>query len=73
MSGLNEQQRAKRITDEVAKMRQRLGIPDSLKSRGVHSSDIPELAKYAVKDACIFTNPRQATIADIKVIYDEAL
>lgn len=73
MAGLSEQQRARLITEELVKMRQRLGIPDTLKSRGVSGSDIPELAKHAARDACLFTNPRQASVGDIKVIYDEAL
>jgi alcohol dehydrogenase class IV len=71
--GMTEPQRAKLIIEELAKMRQRLGIADTLRSRGVTGSDIPELAKHAAKDACLFTNPRQASIGDIKVIYGEAL
>jgi alcohol dehydrogenase len=73
MNGLSESQRVRLITEELARMRQRLGIADTLRSRGVTGSDIPELAKHAAKDACLFTNPRQASVGDIKVIYDEAL
>ena len=35
--------------------------------------DIPELAGHAVKDACIVTNPRYATVADVQAIYGEAI
>lgn len=73
MGGLNEHQRGRLISDQLNQLRRRLGIAATLKSRGVNGSDIPELAKFAAKDACLFTNPRQASVADIKVIYDEAL
>lgn len=73
MRGMNEQVCAQKITAALADLRQRIGIVDSLASRGVRGADIPDLARYAVDDACLVTNPRRATIADIKVIYGEAL
>lgn len=73
VSGMSEKERTKRITDEINKLRQRIGVSSSLAARGVRGSDIPELAGHAVKDACIFTNPRHANVGDIKAIYDEAL
>lgn len=73
MRGMTERERAKRITDALAALRNRIGIHDSLAARGVRPSDIPELAGHAVKDACIVTNPRYATSADVQVIYGEAI
>ncbi len=73
MGGLNTAQRSKLITDEVSKLRLRLGIVGSLGERGVKQNDIPELTRHAINDACIFTNPRHANAEDLKVIYDEAL
>jgi PAS domain-containing protein len=61
MRGMSERERAKRITEALAALRTRVGIRDSLATRGVRSADIPELAGHAVKDACIVTNPRYAT------------
>jgi len=73
LRGLNERERAKRITDEIGALRCRLGVVDSLATRGVRSSDIAELASHAINDACIVTNPRRVTLADIETIYGEAL
>jgi alcohol dehydrogenase class IV len=40
---------------------------------GVNVSDINNLAKNAINDACMYTNPRPAIERDIEVIYEEAL
>ena len=40
---------------------------------GVTVSDINNLAKNAINDVCMYTNPRTATKRDIEVIYEEAL
>ena len=73
MRGMNESQRAKRITQEICRLRQRVGITNSLALRGFRTADIPELAQYALHDACLVTNPRHASIEDIKAIYSEAM
>ena len=73
MRGMTEREQAKRITEALAALRTRIGIRDSLATRGVRSGDIPELAGHAVKDACIVTNPRYATVADVQAIYGEAI
>jgi alcohol dehydrogenase class IV len=39
---------------------------------GVSRSEIPELARKAINDPCIFTNPRQMTLQDIEALYDKA-
>lgn len=71
--GLSPREMVGRITDAILARRTRLGVLGSLETRGVRAADIPELASHAVKDACLVTNPRRATINDIKVIYGEAL
>jgi alcohol dehydrogenase len=73
MHGMNEHERAKKITTELAIFRKRVGILDSLALRGVRSSDIAELSGHALHDACLVTNPRYAQLGDIKAIYGEAL
>ena len=73
MRGLNEKQRSDRITAHLVTLRNKLGITTHMSSYGVRSADIPELAKHALQDACIVTNPRKTTIADLKVMYGEAL
>jgi alcohol dehydrogenase class IV len=73
MRGMSERERAKRITEAIGALRNRVGIVDSLATRGVRTADIPELATHAINDACLVTNPRQVNIADIQAIYGDAL
>jgi alcohol dehydrogenase len=73
MRGMTQRDKMKRITHEISQLRQRVGITQSLSLRGVRSADIPDLAHYAVNDACLVTNPRHASISDIKAIYGEAM
>lgn len=73
MRGMTERERAKRIILALGALRKRVGILDSLASRGVRAADIPELATHALNDACMYTNPRRARIDDVKAIYGDAL
>lgn len=50
-----------------------LGFDRTLGQLGVHRSDIPELARKAMKDPCMVTNPRRPKQRDIEVLYEEAL
>ena len=61
------------LTAAVATLRERCGIRDGLAARGVTRGAIEDLAPHAERDACIFTNPRRASLADIKTLYAEAL
>lgn len=71
--GMSERERMKLITEALGDMRKKIGITDGLASRGVRASEISALAKHAVKDACVVTNPRYVGIADAEAIYGEAL
>jgi alcohol dehydrogenase class IV len=44
-----------------------------LRDRGITRSDIPFLARTALADPCIETNPRAPTQRDLETIYEEAL
>nr|WP_320051270.1 alcohol dehydrogenase-like regulatory protein ErcA [uncultured Desulfuromonas sp.] len=63
----------KRILNEVNRLRQAIGIQQTLSERGVHRSDLEELAVKALRDPCLVTNPRSAKKRDLEVIYEEAL
>jgi alcohol dehydrogenase class IV len=69
MAGTDE----RALTKAIALLRKRCGIAEGLGSRGVTRGTIEDLAPHAERDACIFTNPRRASLADIKTIYAEAL
>ncbi len=49
------------------------GLDLRLRDRGVVRSDIPLLARRALADPCMATNPRRPTLRDIEVMYEEAL
>ena len=61
------------LTDAIIALRRECGIQDGLAARGVTRGAIEDLAPHAEHDACIFTNPRRATLGDIRTIYAEAL
>lgn len=61
------------IIRALSSMREQLGVTETLGELGVSKSDIPQLAKKAIRDPCMATNPRQPTIHDIERIYERAL
>jgi len=48
------------------------GVRDNLFELGMSSADLPLLAKNALADACMLTNPRQPDAAQIMEIYEKA-
>ncbi len=73
LKGLDSRGKMAAICREIHRFKGRLGLREGLVARGVGSSDIPSLARNALVDACIVTNPRQARQRDIEVIYEEAM
>lgn len=49
------------------------GIKENFDQKGIKPEHIPELAKNAIKDPNLVTNPIQPKIKDIEDIYDKAL
>jgi alcohol dehydrogenase class IV len=72
-TGDNPQEKKVKIIRAFTSMRENLGISETLGEIGVKKADIPELAKKAIHDPCMATNPRQPTIKDIEQIYENAL
>jgi len=64
---------SKRVVESLARLRAQVGIAGGLAERGVRDVDIPELAVHAIKDACIFTNPRRVAQDDAQAIYRDAI
>ncbi len=71
--GLGAAERQRRILDDLRELRKAAGIQDGLSTRGIGSGQIGDLAEYAMRDPCIFTNPRRASAADLRALYGEAL
>ncbi len=61
------------LVNEIGSLRKRAGINHTLGSLGVTKDMIPQLAKFAIDDPCMVTNPRDATVSDIEGIYAKAL
>ena len=73
LSGLPENQRKKQVINAITSFREQLGVTERLRDLGVTKSDIPELARKAIRDPCLATNPRRATVHDLEKIYEQAL
>jgi alcohol dehydrogenase len=57
----------------IRKLSKDVGIPEGLKGLGVKEADFDVMGNNAKKDACQFTNPRLATLDQVKAIYKAAL
>lgn len=56
----------------IEALKEQVKIPRGLKDLGAQEKDIPLLAENALKDACGFTNPIQATQEQIEQIFRDA-
>ena len=61
------------VVGAMGRFKRRLGITASLGERGIHREDIPHLARMAVNDPCMATNPVPPSIQDIEMVYAQAL
>ena len=73
LRGLTLKQKRSAILLEIAALKKAAGINQSLSDHGTNRSDIPLLAKKALLDPCMVTNPMRPNQRDIEVIYEEAL
>jgi alcohol dehydrogenase class IV len=70
--GTTEKKRAV-ILGEIRRLREAAGVSATLRDRGANISDVPELARKAMNDPCLATNPRHLNQRDIEVLFEEAL
>ncbi len=61
------------LVQGVIDLRRAAGITKSLKDFGLVKDEIPKLAKLALNDACMVTNPVELTQGDVESIYEAAL
>jgi alcohol dehydrogenase len=61
------------LVHALRSLRESLGVTDRLSDLGVTKKDLPELAKKAIHDPCLATNPKKMTTTDIERIYEKAL
>ena len=72
-SAMSDEQGAKACIDAIRKLARQVNIPAGLRDLNGKEGDIPVLATNALKDACGFTNPIQATHEEIMAIFRAAM
>ncbi|UUM32744.1 L-threonine dehydrogenase [Vibrio japonicus] len=73
VEGMTPEQGADAAIDAIVSLAKDVGIPAGIQELGAKSEDIPTLADNALKDACGFTNPKQATHEEISAIFEAAM
>lgn len=73
LRGLVSTERQAALLNKIRQIKQSVGIDRHLAELGVSRTDLAQLSRHAVADACLITNPRTAKVGDIKAIYEEAL
>ena len=73
VSAMDDVQGANAAIEAIKALALAVKIPENLTKLGVKAEDIPTLADNALKDACGFTNPKQATHEEICQIFTNAL
>ena len=73
LRGMTASQQKTAVITEINRLREEVGVYHTLRQMGVSPSDIPQLAKNALNDACMVTNPRRPNQRDIELVYEEAL
>lgn len=61
------------IVAAFVRLQKEAGVDKRLGAMGLQKDDIPALARTAMSDACMVTNPRRPTVRDIENIYEKAL
>ncbi|GAA0504382.1 1,3-propanediol dehydrogenase [Saccharopolyspora subtropica] len=72
-AGVPAMEVAHELADRVRELADVVGVPKGLSSLGVTEADIPLLARNTLKDACLTTNPRDASVEDIERLFRAAL
>ena len=68
----SEEARRQGLLRAIRTFKERLGLQSGLGMRGVRREDIGLLARKALVDPCLVTNPRRVQLRDLEAIYEEA-
>jgi alcohol dehydrogenase len=61
------------LAEEIRRLGDEVGVPKGLGALGVTDADIPHLAELTLGDACLTTNPRRTSVADVATMFTAAL
>lgn len=70
VDNLSNEEIANNIVNSIKEMNKKLGIPSNLKELNVSLKDMDWLANAAYNDICLGGNPKEASVEDIKKIYE---
>lgn len=73
LHGLGATERRDALLSALRRLRAQAGLELRLRDRGVTASDVAGLARSALQDPCMVTNPRPMALRDVECIYEEAL
>ncbi|MCC8366848.1 L-threonine dehydrogenase [Xenorhabdus sp. PB61.4] len=73
VENVSDQEGAEACIREIRRLAKDVNIPAGLTELNVKVEDLPVLSANALKDACGFTNPIQASHEDIVAIFEEAM
>ncbi|MER2106648.1 MAG: iron-containing alcohol dehydrogenase [Solibacillus sp.] len=73
VEGLSKRDAAEKAIEFIESLSKDLNIPGGFRELGAKDEDIETLAKNAMLDVCAATNPRIATLEDIKQIITQAM
>lgn len=73
VEGMTAEQGAEAALEAIQALSKDVGIPAGLQQLGAKEEDIAVLADNALKDACGFTNPKQASHEEISAIFAAAM
>lgn len=70
VDNLSDEEIANNIVNSIKEMNKKLGIPSNLKELNASLKDMDWLANAAYNDICLGGNPKEASVEDIKKIYE---
>jgi alcohol dehydrogenase len=73
IDGLTVNEAADEAIQAIRQLSAAIGIPSGLNELGVKEADLAIMAENAQKDACMLTNPRKATHAQVVDIFKAAM
>jgi alcohol dehydrogenase class IV len=73
VAGMSPEIAAQKAIASISELIKEIGLARGLTEIGLHPKDIPQLSRNAVKDACLVTNPRSASVIDIETLFRQAL
>jgi len=72
LGGLGADARRDALIEALARVKRAAGLTLRLRDRGVARADLRALARSAVADPCMATNPRPMSPRDVEVVYERA-